>query len=312
MKLSFTPLTLLGLALVSIVLFSCNNSEYPGYKKTNDGLYYNLIKHDDKGRKAEIGDVLMMDMIYKNDKDSIIFDSHIQGRKIPVPLTKPTFKGGLEEGFAMLAVGDSASFIVSADSLFQKTFGMQELPKEITKGSMLTFFVKVDEIKTKAELEKMREERQAEAEAEAKKYKEEEKINLDKYLADNKITTPPTASGLIYIEKVKGKGAKVEKGKKVVMNYVGRLLDGTVFDTSIEKEAKANNLYQEGRTYEPFEFTVGNGEVIQGWDEALPMMNEGGKAVFIIPSEIAYGEMAQGPIKPYSTLVFEVELLKIK
>jgi FKBP-type peptidyl-prolyl cis-trans isomerase len=71
-------------------------------------------------------------------------------------------------------------------------------------------------------------------------------------------------------------------------------------------------MHQEGRTYNAFEFTVGNGEVIPGWDEALPMMKVGGKATFIIPSNLAYGEMNQGPIKPYSTLVFDVELLEVK
>jgi len=299
--------------LAGLLAFSsCNNSKYPGYEQTKDGLYYKLIKHDEKGKKASEGDVLMMDMVYKNDKDSIIFNSLTQARKVPVPLTKPSFKGGLEEGFAMLAPGDSASFIVSADSLFIKTFGMKEMPKEIAKGSMLTFFVKVDEIKSKAEIEKMREEKMAAAEAEAAKNKAEEKTNFDKYLSDNKITTAPTQSGLIYIEKVKGKGAKAEKGKKVKMNYVGSLLDGTIFDTNNEKVAKENNMHQEGRTYSAFEFTVGNGEVIPGWDEALPMMNAGGKATFIIPSNLAYGEMNQGPIKPYSSLVFEVELLEVK
>lgn len=312
MNLKFSSIAFVGMLAGIIAVSSCNKSKYPGYEQTKDGLYFKLIKHDEKGKKAAEGDVLMMDMVYKNDKDSIIFNSVTQGRKVPVPLTKPSFKGGLEEGFAMLAPGDSASFIVSADSLFIKTFGMKELPKEITKGSMLTFFVKVDEIKSKAEIEKMREEKMAAAEADAAKFKAEEKVNLDKYISDNKISTKATESGLIYIEKSKGSGAKAEKGKKVKMNYVGKLLDGTVFDTNNEKVAKENNMFQEGRTYGAFEFTVGNGEVIPGWDEALPMMNVGGKATFIIPSNLAYGEMNQGPIKPYSTLIFDVELLEVK
>ena len=311
MNFKFSSIAFAGILAGIVTVSSCNNSKYPGYEQTKDGLYYKLIKHDEKGKKAVEGDVLMMDMVYKNDKDSVIFNSVTQGRKVPVPLTKPSFKGGLEEGFAMLAPGDSASFIVSADSLFIKTFGMKELPKEITKGSMLTFYLKVHEIKSKAEIEKMREEKMAVAEAEAAKNKVEEKTNLDKYLSDNKISTAPTQSGLIFIEKVKGKGTNAEKGKKVKMNYVGKLLDGTIFDTNNEKVAKENNMHQEGRTYNAFEFTVGNGEVIPGWDEALPMMKVGGKATFIIPSNLAYGEMNQGPIKPYSTLVFDVELLEV-
>ncbi len=312
MNFKFSSIALTSILASAVAISSCNTSKYPGYEQTKDGLYYKLIKHDEKGKKAAEGDVLMMDMVYKNDKDSVIFNSATQGRKVPVPLTKPSFKGGLEEGFAMLSPGDSASFIVSADSLFIKTFGMKEMPKEIAKGSMLTFFIKVDEIKSKAEIEKMREERMAAAEIEAVKRKAEEKVELDKYLAEKKITTKPTESGLIYIEKTKGNGTAAEMGKKVKMNYVGRLLDGTVFDTNSEKIAKENNMHSGGRTYAPFEFTVGKGEVIPGWDEALPMMKVGGKATFIIPSSIAYGEMNQGPIKPFSTLVFEVELLDVK
>ncbi len=304
-------LLLLTITSATIIL-SCNKSRFPGYEDTADGLAYKFFKHDDKGKKAAEGDVLMMDMIYKNDKDSVLFNSLKQGRQVPVPLTKPTFKGGLEGGFAMLAVGDSASFIVSADSLFTKTFGMKEMPPAIKKGSMLTFYVKVKEIKSKAEIEKMKQEREQQMEAEKGKAKEQESVALANYIQTNKITTKPTPSGLIYIEKVKGKGAKGEKGRKVKMNYTGRLLDGTVFDTNDEKVAKENNVYSEGRKYEPFEFIVGNGQVIPGWDEALPMMQEGGKATFIIPSSIAYGEMSQGPIKPYSSLVFEVELLKVQ
>jgi FKBP-type peptidyl-prolyl cis-trans isomerase len=88
-------------------------------------------------------------------------------------------------------------------------------------------------------------------------------------------------------------------GNKVTVKYKGSFLDGKVFDQT--KEGQPD-----------FVFNVGAKMVIPGWDEALPMMNAGGKATFIIPSNLAYGEMNQGPIKPYSSLVFEVELLEVK
>ena len=118
-------------------------------------------------------------------------------------------------------------------------------------------------------------------------------------LKDKNITARPTASGLIYVEKVKGTGAKAVAGKKVKVHYTGTLLDGTKFDSSRDRN-------------EPFEFTLGQGQVIKGWDEGIAMMNVGGKATLVIPSTIAYGERDNGKIPPFSTLVFDVELLDVK
>lgn len=308
-KAYLAPLTF---GLAAIFVSSCGNSKYPGYKTTDSGLNYKILTSNEKANSAKEGDMLMMEMVYLNEKDSIIYDSRKQGKLVPVPLTKPTFVGGIEEGFAMMHLGDSASFIVSADSLFHKTFGMNELPKSINKGSMLTFFVKLKEIKTKAEIEKMRKERMEKMESEMAVLKDEEQKNLKKYLDDNKITSSPTASGLYYLETTKGTGVQAEKGKKVSVMYVGKLVDGTIFDTNIPEIAKKSNMYNEGRKYEPLEFTIGNAEVIPGWEEGFSLMKSGGKARFIIPSALAYGQMEQGPIKPFSTLIFDVELLKVQ
>jgi len=85
------------------------------------------------------------------------------------------------------------------------------------------------------------------------------------------------------------------------MNYTGRLLDGTKFDSNLDHTP-----------VKPFEFVLGQKQVIAGWDEAILLMNEGGKATFIIPSKLAYGEREMGgKIKAYSPLVFDVELVKV-
>ena len=97
----------------------------------------------------------------------------------------------------------------------------------------------------------------------------------------------------------------------VKVNYTGRFMDGTMFDTSIEADAKAGNIYAEGRPYEPIEFAVATGRVIQGWDEALLMMSKGSKAKLIIPSSLGYGPQGYGQIPPYAPLTFEVEMVDV-
>jgi FKBP-type peptidyl-prolyl cis-trans isomerase len=132
------------------------------------------------------------------------------------------------------------------------------------------------------------------------KKKGEEETARTAYLTKNSITATPTSTGLIYIEEKKGTGKKAEAGKMVVVQYTGTLLDGTKFDSSLDHGGQ------------PFEFVLGQGQVIPGWDEGIAMMQEGGKAKLIIPSTIGYGGQAAGPIPPYSTLVFDVELIKVK
>jgi len=135
--------------------------------------------------------------------------------------------------------------------------------------------------------------------AESAKAKTAETGMLQKYLKDNNITAKPTASGLYYIEVKKGTGAKAEKGKKVTVNYTGKLLNGNVFDSSVGKK--------------PLDFVIGQGQVIPGWDEGISMMQVGGKAKLIVPSALGYGPQAMGEkIPAYSTLVFDVELLGVK
>ncbi|HEY4967506.1 MAG TPA: FKBP-type peptidyl-prolyl cis-trans isomerase [Puia sp.] len=119
------------------------------------------------------------------------------------------------------------------------------------------------------------------------------------FLAENK-TKPgvvTTASGLQYLILKEGTGPKPAVTDKVKCDYEGKLIDGTIFDSSI-------------KSGKPLEFAV-NG-VIKGWTEALQLMNTGSKWRLFIPSELAYGDQQMGPdIKPGSTLIFEVELIEI-
>ena len=135
-----------------------------------------------------------------------------------------------------------------------------------------------------------------EAQARDSKKIKEEGAN---FLAENKTKSGvlTTESGLQYQVVTEGKGAKPTAADKVKVHYTGTLLDGTKFDSSVDRG-------------EPAEFGVG--QVIKGWTEGLQIMPVGSKYIFWIPSELAYGEQGAGAdIKPGSTLKFEVELLDI-
>ena len=112
------------------------------------------------------------------------------------------------------------------------------------------------------------------------------------------ITTP---SGLKYEVLTSGNGQAAQAGDIAVVHYTGWLLDGTKFDSSVDRGT-------------PFEFGVGRGGVIQGWDEAVALMQIGDKWKLTIPSDLAYGErgVGGGLIPPNSTLIFDVELLDLK
>lgn len=292
---------------------ACNKSPYPGYDMAENGVYAKFYKQDEKGVKPQEGDIVKLALAYKNSKDSVLFDSKVKNPNgttfIEFPLGKSTFKGSFEEALAMMSVGDSASFMISADSVYTKTFRAKELPPYIQKGSMLNFEVKLEKITLKADAEKERNQKMEEQRAMNELRKNEEPKAFANYLETNKITTKPTASGLYYIENTKGKGPKPTKGCKVKVNYTGRLLDGNVFDTSDEATAKKSGLFDERRTYSPIEFPLGQGQVIPGWDEGISLMSTGAKGQLIIPSSIAYGEQGAGPIPPFSPLVFDVELV---
>jgi FKBP-type peptidyl-prolyl cis-trans isomerase len=121
-------------------------------------------------------------------------------------------------------------------------------------------------------------------------------IASKKMSEDNAVTT---ASGLKYIEIEEGTGEAPKTGQKVTVHYIGTLEDGTEFDSSVGRNR-------------PFDFQIGVGQVIKGWDEGVGTMKVGGKRRLIIPSELGYGSRgAGGVIPPNATLIFDVELLKI-
>ncbi|HYP29589.1 MAG TPA: FKBP-type peptidyl-prolyl cis-trans isomerase [Blastocatellia bacterium] len=110
------------------------------------------------------------------------------------------------------------------------------------------------------------------------------------------VTTP---SGLRYVDLVEGTGPSPQAGQAATVHYVGTLLNGSKFDSSLDKG-------------QPFTFSLGRGTVIKGWEEGVKTMKVGGKRKLIVPPNLGYGAMPRSKIPANSTLVFEIELLSVK
>ena len=262
-------------------------------KVLESGLNFNKIKSG-KGRKVKKGMFITFDFEIRKLDGSMIYSSIEAGRPNTYEYGKKFDTEGIREALGMMRAGDEVELIVPS----ALAYGEAGNPR-VEPYTALHYFIRLTAVKTKAENE---------AELEAKRKNEaailearrlQEASTLAKYIADNEITVEPTASGLYFISTLEGEGEQAVAGNKVKVHYTGTLLDGTKFDSSVDRG-------------QPFEFVLGQGQVIKGWDEGIAMLKVGGKATLIIPSNIAYGERQAGAlIKPYSPLKFDVELLEI-
>ncbi len=281
----------IGLVLgICFLAAACNKYKM---QVTENGLKYQFHEHDEDARKAKMGEIMSFHLVLKNSDDSTLRNTYEENMPVKLVLAEPPFKGSFEEGLAMLGIGDSATFYVSADTLFAKM--MQPMPPMVKKGSDLSFTVKVLDIQTKEEFQK----KQGELSAAQKGI---DAKTIDKYIADNNLgaNVQRTESGLAYVIQSPGSGGTPQPGNIVNVRYTGKLLDGTVFDSS------EGNPQLGG---EPLNFQVGVGQVIPGWEEGIMSMKKGEKRMMIIPSGLAYGTEGNQGIAPNSVLLFDVELV---
>lgn len=194
--------------------------------------------------------------------------------------------------------------------------------KIIRKGEDVKKFDAVKVFSDYFKVESENQKKQAAIDAETqKKYNEQfQQVITEKlaFFADTKASATKSPTGLIYKITSKGSGKKPANGAQVFLNYAGFLEDGTLFDTNVVTIAKAFGKYNEQREaqngYAKMPFTAGSkGGMIPGFEEGLSKMNIGDKAVFFIPSNLAYGENGAGNvIPPNANLIFELEMFEKK
>lgn len=284
MKRNLTKLALIALsATILFTLGAC--SKYKGFKKDKSGFYYQFHGDiHDTADQPHTGDLVGV-LLSLRAGDSILIPM------MPNEMIMDSlYEGDMFAALRMMHVGDSATFILDGPKFFEN---MMNPGQEYTFGEdPLYLDVKLYGVMKKADFEKAK----AEYEAQLDERRTQEIADIDNYLQNN--PGMKQAETGVYVKTVKkGNGAKVEPLQTVKVHYTGRFTDGTVFDSSVERGT-------------PFEFTVGAGQVIPGWDATVSNMRVGDKVTVLIPSDLAYGEGRQG-IPPYSPLVFDIELLEI-
>lgn len=277
-------------ALVIAILaggFACSSKE-KGFKEHSSGLSYRFIDMNPEGITPKTGDILVLSMKIVNGENKLVDESSFYRMQ----LGNPMFKGDFYTALSLLQVGDSVCFKLDASGFFEKN-RKRDLPVEFKPGDPVYVYVRLKNILSSEDLE-------SEKESTYHTDYEQEMNLLKNYIELTNTTVKPTSSGLYYIEKKKGTGKKAEAGKTLVVHYTGKTIDGKVFDSSLQRG-------------KPLSFVLGHGQVIKGWDEGFQFMSEGGEARLIIPSDLAYGKAGYtNLILPYSTLIFEVELIEVK
>lgn len=281
------------LLIIGLLLASCHkSSEYKGYRLHASGFDYQLIKIGDDSIKCRYTDYITADISYKTINDSVFF----KGRR-KFQISQPEYIGAIDECLTLIGKDDSASFIIPADNFFKKTLS-SDLPKFLKSSEKIKINIAIVDVQTIQEYdnEKMAFLKWIED------FGEYEKTILLQYLNESKLKINPLPTGMYYLVVKAGNQKTVNLGDTVVVNYEGRFLNGKFFDSTRQRN-------------EPFQFVYGQQwQVVKGMEEAIGIMHEGEKALFIMPSGLAFGQSgsSSGIIPPFTSLIFEVELISIK
>lgn len=273
-------------------LAACNN-----FSKTESGLRYKFLHRSEKQDLPDLGEYLQCYYSITNSEDSVIYS--IFG-KTPdrIMLTQPTHKGGdIMEALGMMAAGDSAQFQISADSFYLITRREPALPSYIKPGTDLKFTIKMDRRLNKFQVDSL-------VNMEKIARWNEEIVNINTYARKKGLVMElDTSTGIRmqYHQKASDTAKAVAEGSVVTFHFIGKLMDGTEFYNS---------------------YTMGQPQTVKvlrtqfqpiGMYEMLTRMKATEKATFILPYDLAFGAKGvEGMIPPYSTLVYELNILKVQ
>ncbi|MCU1418830.1 MAG: FKBP-type peptidyl-prolyl cis-trans isomerase (rotamase) [Schumannella sp.] len=280
--------------LIAVVLLasSCNN-----YSKTETGLRYKFLKKSTIQDLPELGEYIQCYYSIDNSDDSTILS--IFG-KTPdrIMLTQPTHKGGdIMEALSIMSEGDSAQFLISADSFYLITRQEIALPGYVKPGTDLKFTIKMDRRLNKYQVDSL-------VNAEKIKRWKDEIDNINNYVRKNGLTVALDSSTGIRMQfhsKMPDSTRRVHEGSVVKFHFIGKLMDGTEFYNSYTM-GQPQTVRVVREQFQPI-----------GMYEMLIKMREGEKATFVLPYDLAFGAKGvEGMIPPFSTLIYELNILKVE
>jgi FKBP-type peptidyl-prolyl cis-trans isomerase FkpA len=317
-------LFLLSLIVALRPTFSHAQSPSPaGFERTASGTDYRLFRRDAAGHYAprplapagdapytsRVGKVLLLFIQYRTDRDSVLMDSRqVRAEPLPVLLPPTLPRGSIEEAMSLLLPGDSAIFRFNADTVFAKSLRQPVPPFVKNSGNALRLTVVAKQLLTTEQMEArqqamLAEQQRLEKARSAKQLAKDDAL-IQAYLKKNKLTAKAkkTVGGTWYVITTRGKGLLPKAGQTVSVKYRGTVLaTGKEFDST----AKHGNT--------PFDFVLGQGQVIKGWDQGIAALPKGSKAMLLIPSPLGYGERGAGADIPANAVLrFDVELVGAK
>ena len=261
-----------AIAIQNEEFFNEMKVSYPDALQTESGLMY-IIKSKGDGNVLKKGDIV--ELHYDGYlTDGTKFDSSVdRGQPYVFRYILDPFIPGWNEGLELIQVGGEIKLIIPYWLAFGVA-GKGPIPPKAT----IIFDIQLLSAGSEAERNK--------------------KLSADfkKLMEKTYPKAKQTESGLMYEIVEKGTGKYATNGQTVTVHYTGRFVDGSVFDSSVERG-------------KPFNFNLGQGQVIKGWDEGIPLCEIGGKIKLIIPYWLAYGEQGRATIPGKSTLIFDVELI---
>ena len=283
-------LSILVASLLVVIISSCTNDEFSGYKTADNGTFFKVHARGSDTSKAIESEIVTVNLAYRLG-DSMIFNSTSLDEPMKFPMIKSMFKGDLYDAIKLMGTGDSISVAVVADSFYLVTANLSELPKYVIAGSYLYYDIKLLNHISNGEFQ---------IELANKRLQDErlEKIILQKYLNNNDITVPPTNSGLYFIPVKQGRGSNPESGSMCQVYLSVRELDGEELFSNFGERA--------------LDIEYGLGFDTEGFMEGLGMMKPGGIAQFLVPSWIGVGSTGREMVAPFTTLVYDVKLEAIR
>ncbi|GAA4307503.1 FKBP-type peptidyl-prolyl cis-trans isomerase [Compostibacter hankyongensis] len=270
-----------------------------GYKKTAGGLEYKIIESHN-GPKPKEGEFIKMHMRVTADTN-VMNDTYASGRPAVMPFKASHERFDIMEVLAQLSAGDSAVFQVSADSVLPE----MQRPPFIKKGDMLKVGLKIIAIETQAQMQEDAKREQEEAEQNREKQKGIDDKLIQDYIAKHNLKATKKESGVYVVVKEPGTGAEIKNGHTVSLDYVGKDMEGKVFDTNTDTT--------KGQPAEPFEFTIGATPMTPGFVDGVLGLKKNASATLLIPSGLGYGAQGAPPrIQPNQILVFDINIRDVK